>query len=71
LVGPFLVRCVAPGSWVGAKNGVVGRQALQEAKPPSRCDEALFAEALASFNDLSDARSGRLYSSLLRKPPDL
>ena len=46
-------------------------QALQEVEPRSRREEALYAEALARFNDLSDARSRRLYCSMLRLPPSL
>ena len=45
--------------------------ALQGIEPRSGRDEALYAEALARFNDLSDARSARLYCSLLRLPPSL
>jgi hypothetical protein len=39
--------------------------------PKSNVEEALYAEALARFNDLSDARSHRLFCSLLRLPPSL
>lgn len=46
-------------------------QALQAVQPNRGREEALFAEALARFNDLSDARSNRLYCSLLRLPPSL
>ncbi len=46
-------------------------QALQGVEAHSARDEALYAEALARFNDLSDARSARLYCSLLRLPPSL
>ncbi|MGA2502440.1 MAG: hypothetical protein ABSH20_32260 [Tepidisphaeraceae bacterium] len=35
-------------------------QALEAVEPCSRREEALYAEALARFNDLSDARSHRL-----------
>ena len=46
-------------------------RALKEVEPSRGREEALFAEALARFNDLSDARSDRLYCSLLRLPPSL
>ncbi|SPE50047.1 conserved membrane hypothetical protein [Verrucomicrobia bacterium] len=46
-------------------------QALQAVAPSGGRQEALYAEALARFNDLSDARSHRLYCSLLRLPPSL
>jgi hypothetical protein len=46
-------------------------QALQEVQPRNGREEALYAEALARLNDLSDARSRRLYCSLLRLPPSL
>ena len=46
-------------------------QALQAVEPRSKRDEALYAEALARFNDLSDARRERLYCSLMRLPPSL
>lgn len=39
--------------------------------PKSNVEEALYTEALARFNDLSDARSHRLFCSLLRLPPSL
>jgi hypothetical protein len=45
--------------------------ALQSLEPHTRREETLYAEALARFNDLSDARSHRLYCSLLRLPPSL
>jgi Protein of unknown function (DUF4239) len=45
--------------------------ALQALEPRTKREEALYAEALARFNDLSDARSQRLYCSLLRLPPSL
>ena len=35
--------------------------ALQAIEPRTKREEALYAEALARFNDLSDARSHRLY----------
>jgi len=44
---------------------------LQSFEPHTRREETLYAEALARFNDLSDARSHRLYYSLLRLPPSL
>ena len=46
-------------------------QALQGVEPRSGREEALYAEALARFNDLGDARSERLHCSLLRLPPSL
>ena len=46
-------------------------QALRKVDPHSVREEVIFAEALARFNDLSDARSHRLYCSLLRLPPSL
>jgi hypothetical protein len=45
--------------------------ALQSIEPGTRREEALYAEALARFNDLSGARSHRLHCSLLRLPPSL
>jgi len=45
--------------------------ALQGLEPRSGREEALYAEAMARFNDLSDARSHRLFCSLLRLPPSL
>jgi len=46
-------------------------QSLQQIEPRSGRDAALYTEALARFNDLSDARSQRLHCSLLRLPPSL
>ncbi len=46
-------------------------QALELLEPRTPREETLFAEAMARFNDLSDARSRRLYCSLLRLPPSL
>lgn len=46
-------------------------QALQGVEPRSGREEVLYAEALARFNDLSDARSRRLHCALLRLPPSL
>jgi len=46
-------------------------RALQSIEPRTKREEALYAEALARFNDLSDARSLRLRCSLLRLPPSL
>ncbi len=46
-------------------------QALQSLEPRPGRQEAIYAEALAGFNNLSDARSQRLYCSLLRLPPSL
>jgi len=40
-------------------------------EPRNVREEAIYAEAMARFNDLSDARSHRLYCSLLRLPPSL
>src|SRR5208283_4598080 len=39
--------------------------------PRTKHEETLYAQALAEFTDLSDARSHRLYCSLLRLPPSL
>jgi hypothetical protein len=57
-------EAMARGRW-SQKAG----QALEEVAPRGGREEALYAEALATFNDLSDARSHRLYCSLLRLPP--
>jgi hypothetical protein len=46
-------------------------QAVQALEPRTPREEALFSLALARFNDLGDARSRRLYCSLLRLPPTL
>jgi hypothetical protein len=46
-------------------------QALQTIEPVTVREQALFAEALARFNDLGDARSYRLFCTLLRLPPSL
>lgn len=46
-------------------------KALLGIEPHNSTEEALYGEALARFNDLSDARSHRLYCSLLRLPPSL
>jgi hypothetical protein len=46
-------------------------QSLQRVEPRNRREEALYTEALARFNDLSDARSHRVHCSLLRLPPSL
>jgi hypothetical protein len=46
-------------------------QVLQRVEPRSEREAALFAEAMARFNDLSDARSHRLYCALLRLPVSL
>jgi hypothetical protein len=46
-------------------------EALRNIEPVSGREEALYTEALARFNDLSDARSHRLHCSLLRLPPSL
>jgi hypothetical protein len=46
-------------------------QVLHRVEPQSGREEALYAEAMARFNDLSDARSHRLYCSLLRLPSSL
>jgi hypothetical protein len=45
--------------------------ALQSLEPQTKREESLYAEALSRFNDLSDARSHRIYCSLLRLPPSL
>jgi hypothetical protein len=41
---------------------------LHAFEPPSTCQQALHAEALSGFNDLSDARSSRLTTSRLKIP---
>jgi hypothetical protein len=46
-------------------------QAVQALEPLTPREEALYGLALARFNDLGDARSRRLYCSLLRLPPTL
>ncbi len=46
-------------------------QALLEIEPHEGRAELLYREALARYNDLSDARSRRLSCSLLRLPPSL
>lgn len=46
-------------------------QSLQRVEPRNRREEALYTEALARFNDLSDARSHRVHCSLMRLPPSL
>jgi hypothetical protein len=46
-------------------------QALLKIELHTNTEEALYGEALARFNDLSDARSHRLFCSLLRLPPSL
>jgi hypothetical protein len=40
-------------------------------EPCSECHKSLYGEALARFNDLSDIRTNRIASSLLRIPPSL
>ena len=45
--------------------------ALQIVQPAGARQDALYGEALARFNDFSDARSRRLHCSLLRLPPSL
>jgi hypothetical protein len=46
-------------------------RALREIEPQGGREEVLYAEALARFNDLSDARSHRLHCALLRLPTSL
>jgi hypothetical protein len=46
-------------------------QAILAISLKTNVEEALYSEALARFNDLSDARSHRLFCSLLRLPPSL
>jgi hypothetical protein len=64
---------MARGSWSQHADRTLEEiwQALQGVEPRSGRDETLYAEALARFNDLSDARSDRLYCGLLRLPPSL
>jgi hypothetical protein len=46
-------------------------RALEVIEPRARREEVLYAEALARFNDLSDARTHRLHCSRLRLPSGL
>lgn len=46
-------------------------EALLKIELHNNTEEALYGEALARFNDLSDARSHRLYCSFLRLPPSM
>jgi hypothetical protein len=66
-------EAMARGSWSKKAEQTLEQiwQALQGVEPRTGREEALYAEALARFNDLSDARSQRLYCSLLRLPPSL
>ena len=66
-------NAMARGGWSSEASEALDEtwQALQAVEPRSRRDEALYAEALARFNDLSDARRERVYYGLLRLPPSL
>lgn len=46
-------------------------EALQPLEPHGPREESLYGEALARFNDLSDARRHRLYCAVLRLPSSL
>lgn len=72
------VQAVVTEEWKAMARGAVSRSAeraleeiwlaLQEVEPSSAREELLFAEALARFNDLSDARTHRVLGSRLRLP---
>ena len=64
---------MARGSWSQRAERALEEMwhALQGVEAHGGREEALYAEALARFNDLSDARSQRLHFSLLRLPPSL
>ena len=74
-------RMVVDDEWAAMARGEWSRkaeqmleemwQALQGVEPRNGREEALYNEALARFNDLSDARSRRLHCSGLRLPPSL
>jgi hypothetical protein len=74
-------KVVADKEWMDMARGRWSREAeralegiwhaLQSIEPRTSREEALYAEALARFNDLSDARSRRLHCGLLRLPPSL
>lgn len=74
-------RCVVDEEWQAMAEGHASPnadkalqeiwQALLKIEPHTNTQEALYGEALARFNDLSDARSHRLFCSLLRLPPSL
>ena len=46
-------------------------EALQAIEPRNGREQTIWAEAISRFNELSDARSHRLYCGLLRLPPSL
>jgi hypothetical protein len=64
---------MARGSWSNQAEQTLEQAwlALQEVQTRDGREEALYAEALARFNDLSDARSQRLFRGLLRLPTSL
>jgi Protein of unknown function (DUF4239) len=74
-------QLVVDEEWASMATGQVSRKAaaalesiwlaLQQVEPGGKRQEVLYAEVLARFNDLSDARSRRLYCGLLRLPPSL
>ena len=74
-------KVVVDEEWMAMARGRGSREAeraleeiwpsLQGVEPRGGREEALYAEALARFNDLSDARSHRLHCGLLRLPPSL
>ncbi len=74
-------RVVVDEEWAAMARGCWSRkaeqalediwQALQGVEPRGGRQEALYAEAMTRFKDLSDARSHRLYCGLLRLPPSL
>lgn len=74
-------RAVVEEEWTAMGKGQASPQAEQALEdlwraiapiaPRTSQEEALYAEALARFNDLSDARTHRLYCGHLRLPPSL
>ena len=74
-------KVVVDEEWMDMARGRWSREAeqalegiwhtLQSIETRTKREEALYAEALARFNDLSDARSHRLYCGRLRLPPSL
>ncbi len=74
-------KVVVDEEWMAMAHGRCSREAeraleeiwhaLQSIEPSTKREEALYTEALARFNDLSDVRNHRLYCGLLRLPPSL
>jgi hypothetical protein len=66
-------RAMAEGSWSHRAEQTLEHvwQALLEVPAHNERAQTLYGEALARFNDLSDARSQRLYRGLLRLPLSL